>query len=229
MILCDKCGAENELGRVFCTGCGSKLDLTNLSSEAVSESLRENWFLKHWKKFLYGVLVLLALVVALVFWPKVKPIGRKGTHYNKRRLERQLRSFVAVGSKKSMSETLKEEDINGYFEYSKAEKIKADYVGFRVHDRFFAVRVVRPLWSWKISSLVIEPKISYDLFCVPVQGGRVAVRKAWIGHLRLMGPWKNVAVKSVCNMVANEKEWKPFRSVTKLSASKGKLSVTIKK
>ena len=37
MVKCTKCGADNPLGRVFCQACGSKLDLSAMTSESVAE------------------------------------------------------------------------------------------------------------------------------------------------------------------------------------------------
>ena len=32
MVICQKCGYDNELGRIFCHSCGTKLDLSEIKS-----------------------------------------------------------------------------------------------------------------------------------------------------------------------------------------------------
>ena len=37
MLICPKCGYDNELGRIFCHSCGDKLDLSNIKPATAAE------------------------------------------------------------------------------------------------------------------------------------------------------------------------------------------------
>ena len=40
MLICPKCGNDNELGRIFCHQCGDRLDLSSIKPPSVAERKR---------------------------------------------------------------------------------------------------------------------------------------------------------------------------------------------
>jgi hypothetical protein len=118
-VACAKCGKRNEASRLFCTGCGAKLDLSNVRinkggglsvGRLVARTVRMALFL--------GLLAVLGLLV----WPS-QPTGMAGTVedgrvlYDKLRdLDRALRTSVTV------RQIIPEKEINGYFAYLLAER-----------------------------------------------------------------------------------------------------------
>ncbi len=79
MINCPKCGADNQIGAIFCRGCGEKLELDELQPETVQEAARSaegkprtNWFgiIKN-----VVMLVLLALTILVLVSLFLKPPG----------------------------------------------------------------------------------------------------------------------------------------------------------
>ncbi len=70
MIKCPKCEGENQIGAIFCRGCGEKLDLDDIKPETVMDAAKKargtkiNWF--SWIKNAILLVVLAALV--LFFW-----------------------------------------------------------------------------------------------------------------------------------------------------------------
>jgi len=65
MVFCKKCGTDNQLGRVFCTSCGAKLDLTNMSNELIADKSSDgSWISQNWGKLVSVPLVMLVLAIA---------------------------------------------------------------------------------------------------------------------------------------------------------------------
>ncbi|MGA2604086.1 MAG: zinc-ribbon domain-containing protein [Verrucomicrobiia bacterium] len=81
MIVCSKCGYDNELGRIFCHSCGAKLDLTEIKSPSQGgKSLRKR--IKGGAGKLVSRVVsiaILAVVVVALFLacqvPNIRPIS----------------------------------------------------------------------------------------------------------------------------------------------------------
>lgn len=58
-MVCQKCGHDNELGRIFCHGCGTKLDLDSMAPPKVLKT-------KNWRRGPWGVLRRILDVVILL-------------------------------------------------------------------------------------------------------------------------------------------------------------------
>src|SRR2546422_2604318 len=82
MLQCQKCGFDNELGRIFCHQCGTKLDLTQIKAPGHGgKKLRRkgDWSVRKIVKWVVD-LVLLALLVWGIYLlcqvPEVRSIKR---------------------------------------------------------------------------------------------------------------------------------------------------------
>jgi len=226
MLICDNCGKDNDLGRVFCDQCGTKLDLKGLDSEKMAHLHRVSWLVRHLKKL---VLLLVLAVVALALiaaWPQTAPIGDKGTVIGGRRVDAQVGVIRNLGEGRSVTVALAEKDINGYLSYTRGNVLKPDSVSLATEDGYFAVRVVRLLGTFRVGAFTIAPRMSWDLFCVPVEG-RVVVRKAWLGHLKLPGPARNQAAKSVAGVFSDQREWAYRTRLSRIEVKRGTVSLFV--
>lgn len=229
MLVCEKCGAENPLGRVFCGTCGAKLDLTHMKSEDVADSQKASWVRQHIFKVVIGIVLIVVAMAGLGLWPQTDMIGEKGTRIGGRRVERKLRAMQRIRKGQSLSVDFPEKDINGYFEFLKQEKLKVDSFSVSVMEEYLAARMVRTLGKWEVGKFEIMPKISCDVVCVPSEGGGVIVSKAGIGHLPLWGPVADVVAQVVHKTVASQKEWAPFEHLAEIKMEEGKVSVLVKR
>src|ERR1035437_2744940 len=94
-MLCSRCGNQNPLGRVFCTKCGTKLELSHMTAEHVVE-IKKSWtdpFIRHWRLLAAAVVVLAMVLVALAFWPQTMQIGKEGTRVDGRKVDVGLASL----------------------------------------------------------------------------------------------------------------------------------------
>ena len=104
--------------------------------------------------------------------------------------------------------------------------MEVDSFSVRIMDEYFAVRMVRTLKKIGVGPVVFTPQVSYDLACMPVEGG-IKVARARMGHLPLAGPAKNVVVRKVYEAVSSRKEWNAVKHVVETKAVDGKLSLVM--
>ena len=149
MFRCTKCGAENPLGSVFCRQCGAKMDLRGLTSETVVQAQRPSLFARVAPMLVVVPLVLLLAAAGLALWPTMKPLGEAGTLVGARRVESRLRSFRVArpGMTVGADPAFVEKDINGYFQYIKAEPLRLNRASVDVMPGAIRFRIVRPLLS----------------------------------------------------------------------------------
>lgn len=226
MPICTKCGNENPLGRLFCGGCGGKLDLSRMTSDEVMKEERINIVRDHWSKLFIVLLIAVVALIGVAAWPNDDVIGKKGTRPGVRRVKRSLK---LMGRKSRLPvQVFLEKDINGYFHYEKTEGMKLESFTVLVMDKYFNVRVVRAFPSIGVSKFEVTPKISYDFTCVP-RGGGIEITKVSVGHLPMYGPARSAAINSVYKMLAAQKEWERLTNLKEIKAIKGKLTVQPKK
>ena len=185
MLLCPECGEQNQIGRVFCASCGTKLNLEGVTSDAVSAHVSVPWWKRYWKWLAPIPVVLVLIPISLRLWPKVERIGAAGTPVGRMRVIRamELIRSISDGSSEATSAevSISEADLNAYLRYEVEQKLGVR-VSVDVLDGVLLVRVVKPRFSWGLpKEYRFEPDISYDVTCV-AQGGRVVPYKVRIGH-----------------------------------------------
>lgn len=80
MIVCSKCGYDNELGRIFCHSCGAKLDLSEIKSSSQGGAKLKKKSDAGGKLLgrVIGIIILVALVAAIFLAaqvPSVRPLS----------------------------------------------------------------------------------------------------------------------------------------------------------
>lgn len=228
MIVCNKCGNSNPLGRVFCGACGSKLDLRDLSSENMAQITKKPIISLKWLKLLWILLIVPIVLAGLAFWPDAAPIGKEGTRLGSQRVDGSLRLFQDLKKGRTLGREFTEEDINGYFKFDKAAKLQAESITMQVFEGYLQLRVVRAMNRIKLGSVELVPRVSYDLYCVPM-GSLLRVSKVRMGHLSCAGPLKTSVIRKIYGMVAAEKEWAVFTDMTELKPVPGKVTVVLTK
>jgi len=200
-----------------------------MTSEAMKDAQKTAWIYRHISKIVACVVIAVLVITGFALWPQTATIGKKGTRLGGRRMEIAISSIERLRKGDSLGLEFTEKDINGYFEFFKTKKLKADSVSVSMRRGCMALRMVRTLTRWQVSKFEIVPKISCDVLCVPGQGGRVRVSKASIGHLLLLGPAKMPVVRAVREIVASQKEWAGFEHLADIKMDEEKVSVLIKK
>lgn len=228
MIICPKCGNQNPLGRVFCGACGNKLDLNHMSSDHVATMTRKSTISLAWLRFLPLLLLPVIVMVAMALWPDTEIIGKKGTLLGGQRVQSALNGLANVGKGRTLGRDFTEEDINGYFEFIKTPALKVRSVSIQTGEGYFRLHVVRNLTAMQLGSVVIEPAVSYDLYCSPA-GGMLRVLKVRMGRLGWLGPMKTSVIRKVYAMLSAQPEWATFGNVSEIRASAGKIAVTVQK
>jgi len=228
MVTCQNCGKENALGRVFCDGCGTKLDLSALSRERVAELTSRSWLARHWKKFLWLIVLAIVAAVAMAMWPRSATIGLAGTVVGGGRVETQLGAIRGASAGQSMTATFSERDINGYLAFKVAPSLGFQSISVDAHDGYFFVRAVRGLGVVRVRSFRVVPKLSYELACVPIGGG-VAVRKASVGHLPLAGPAKKLAVNGLVRALSSHETWQVLERASRIESGVDSLSLAVER
>jgi hypothetical protein len=229
MIPCKRCGNENPLGRVFCTKCGTKLELTHMTAEHVVE-IKRRWsdpIVQHWRKLAAAVAVVAVILVALALWPQTAQIGKEGTRVDGRKVDIGLAGLRTLRTGEVRNLEFTEQDLNGYFKFFKT-KMGADSVSVSLQQGYFIVRIIKPIGTIPTPQYKVELKMSYDLILVPY-GGRVMPKTVSMGHLSLFDPVRTSILREIVVMFARENDWTNLRNISDVKALPGKLVLQAKK
>ena len=228
MLNCPNCGTDNPLGRVFCVNCGGKLDLEGMSSEEVAEKQMPSWFSRHWPKLVVLAVILLLIPVGLALWPRTARVGEEGKPRGGRRIVTDMSMIGRLSKGQKTTRKLNEADINGYFEYTVKKKLEDFTVSVDVHEGWCLVRAVRSFGKVDLKAFKWEPKVSYDLKCIP-HSGMLIPKGVSIGHQGVFGPFKTMAVKAVHKRLSSLREWKYVSHITDIEMADDTISLSAKK
>ena len=225
-VKCDRCGAANELNRVFCFKCGSKLDLTRTIAEAGHRGAHR--FASGLFRMALSLLVLSA--VGLMLWP-VEPSGAPGTAAAARRMTETFQVFQqAVRSRTVVDRVVTESEVNGYLaEVLKQNDDALHSEGFRLGLQGINVAFTRQAFVVLVLANWGPLSLSYEITAVPsVKSGRfeVVVTKARWGHLPLPGPAADWMSRRVAGMFLRmEKELAVLNSLGRFDLGDGRAYV----
>ena len=185
MLICQDCGEQNQIGRVFCASCGVKLDLDGLRSEDVRAMGAIPWWKRYWKLLALVPVLIVALAWGMRLWPKVDRIGLPGSGAGRMRVIRALERVQQIsdgdGAVRSAEVVFDEADINAYLRYEVEPKLGAR-VSVDLAEGMVLVRVVRPRFSWGLpKGYRFEPDASYDFVC-GLRSKQLIPYKVRVGH-----------------------------------------------
>ena len=133
MLICPKCGYDNELGHIFCHSCGDKLDLSNIKPPTAAEKkLRQvkrtamQVIRRSVELAIAGVVLLTIVLVCLV--PAIAPV----TPTNDELVAadgKQMDLQKLVNSQKSGAVTVTAADLNTFFNLKPCDKPTGSGVG----------------------------------------------------------------------------------------------------
>jgi len=228
MTICSNCGTENQLGRVFCTGCGAKLDLSGMSRDAVAAMMHVSWFRRHWPKLAGALVLLLVLYAGTFIWPRVDVIGEEGRPAGRARVATSvgLLGQAKGGAVRSLEVEFNESDINGYFAYGKSRQMGLHSCSIDIAEGYFRIRLVRQLGNVNLKFIKWVPQISYELLCVPV-AGIVRPVKVRMGHAAAVGPLKSALIRKIWALMRAQREWEALTGASEVRAEKDKLVVVL--
>lgn len=211
-IPCAKCGAKNELGRVFCASCGQKLDLSQrTAAHDIEQDFGPN-ILKRVAVFVVAGIVLALLAFgALALWP-AKPIvdnvGEKRGAVRVAQLLLEAKKALAVspaGERRSLQFT--EKELNSCLE-RKCEGLGLNSVTVNLFPGGFVLRIEQPgiglpftLPGMTSSQLPITYIVRGGFVNVPP--ARLVIRGVRMGHLPLTGGMRSSVYKKLNEIFAD--------------------------
>lgn len=185
-VPCQACGHQNELGRIFCTQCGKKLDMSQMSMAHVSRQTNPLAVGAIFKILGSLLLVATVLVAGLALWPRAAlqegaPSGSAG------RVRTQLsgaQNAVRAGTEITVDFAVR--DLNAYL-HQHAARHGLQSLTAEILPGAMVVRAVDEWGPWDIGAYRLGPlRYSYDIRCVPA-GSTYRIAKAAFGHLPLPG------------------------------------------
>ena len=186
-VRCGRCGAGNDLNRVFCVSCGGKLDLTKVSTVMSSRT-------PSFAAGLFRLALTLAIVVAggLMLWP-VQSAGALGSTADARAMTQTLQYLQqAIETKSVVDRVVTEAEVNGYL----AEVLRRNRQALRSEGFRLGINVINVSFSREDFVVLVlanwgPVSLSYEITAVPsLESGRfdVIVKAARWGHLPLPEP-----------------------------------------
>jgi hypothetical protein len=228
-ITCTKCGHQNELGRVFCTGCGKKLDLTHNTS---MEEIKPNVFLM-WLKFsskiaLWVVLGAGILGVALAFWP-APASTQLGENRGGTRVEQKAKALRGGTPGVALQASFTERDLNTWLDTNKGRG------GYSI----VAIRLLEGRFIIKGQGFINLP---FTVPGLPAQGipysmgmsgrfigGRLQVSSRVMGHLPLFGPLTGIVDRRLRAVLGDLVDAELIVAVREVLLTEGQVQVTVQK
>lgn len=229
MVKCSKCGHENQLGRIFCVSCGSKLTLENISIEQIEETFKEPLIKRIWWVIPLLIALLLLTVVVLSLWPKPFKLGQDGTPNDANTVDSYLITIQMIKPGQLVGPFIfLENHINAWLDFRITQRHKDIFMRVSINSGLLTVRMNKILIDTSLLKVRLQLRISYEIIC-RVQGNRIIVNKSYIGHMPMIGIFKPVPYNKIYQIVSSEKEWKIIPTIVQMEAEPGKFKIWIKK
>ena len=186
-IECAQCGAPNDLGRVFCTSCGQKLDL---SRHTAVKEIQDSAFVvmfRNVKRIVGPVLaIVIILMIALLIWP-VAPGKITTEPRGTQRVQQKMQAVKALGAGQSVAVLFTEKEINSYLETKRA-KLNFRTLGVTFSPVGFAITATAAITLPFTIPVANTNQLPYSISLGGTfTDGRLSVQSR-VGHLPLPGP-----------------------------------------
>jgi hypothetical protein len=222
MLICKKCGADNPAGRVFCGGCGGKLDQSNFATARPKREWDRQRIITIVNACVAPTLTIIVVVIALICWPTGAEPTPGVSEEAAKKVTGQLKTLEALKLGQSLTLTLSESDINSYLKFIRARELGLDAVQVSLETGYVMVHLRRKSTRLKLGKL--QATVSYDLTCVPVKN-RLLVQKVSAGHLPL-GPFKGSALRTMRRLFVGGREHELLRDITDITVEKDSAQVS---
>lgn len=192
MIVCSKCGYENQLGHIFCTHCRAKLDFNGLSEKELIKSKKSSG--RKGLRVMLFLVLLIVMAMALALWPLPVQMKR-GTLVDLQQARRKIALMKQCGN--IPPQVFSESELNACLAatlktHRRPDTFLIQSIRMKVKPNAVVLSVMS-LWRPRSAGGVrMGPfQITYGIIGVPEIGDRgfhFAVSRSMIGHLPLPGP-----------------------------------------
>ena len=230
-IMCQKCDHLNELGHLFCTKCGTKLDLRHMAYDMEDEEdLEDNG--STWKAVGLAVLVIFLVIVGITVWPSGPYDADRSNEGVASRIETSLSTLQLVGDRPGSEYTTipagEQKDANAWLANAVHKQKGISSMSIQFKDDMICFRVNRLLGPYSLS-VMATPGIhcSYEINLKP-DGDKLKVAGARIGHLPLPGPAGRLVIPWFTSLFQPlSREQMIYKQLTGIKVEDGKLSLTV--
>ena len=230
-ITCNHCNAQNELGRVFCTSCGKKLDLTQRTSAQEfkgSEAPRIPSAI--WKILVLVIVILIVGAVALAFWC-TPAIGEFGEGSNARRVTTKWQNTkVSLRPGMSVGVPISEREINVYLA-QQVQNLQLTSLTLVFQPGRFEARAGSAITlPFTVPGLATNQiALSYNV-SGGFNGGKAVITGVKLGHLPLPGPFQNKATDKILPAFEEfTKDQAMMDAITEVNLSTGTVEIVFQK
>jgi len=229
MLNCPKCGAVNELGRVFCSQCGAKMDTSAISAEQISRAAAPRLLKKHWPKLLWLAGIAAVVMTALAFWPETEPIGDIGPRPAGKALAERLSVLSRLKRGQALGVTVSETGLNAFIEFFRRPELGVESYTVSLEPGRLRARLVKRIGRVQVSGWEITPAMSWEVETTPV-GGVLHVTSARLGRLPAHGPLRAYVVRRFLATVADDPEWQRWtEGVASIEIEDDELTFTVER
>ena len=223
-IACNHCGEPNELGRIFCTSCGKRMEL---SSPMIEDALEKRRIQLNVRMFWPPVLFVVAALAVLAIWPR-PPIAPETKGEESGTFQAKVDGLVAaVKAGGSAQAEFVNAELNGYLR-SVAKQQKLASAGALIQPGSVTIRVIDQLGPLQVGNRAFGPmRVSFDLVA---RGAPPCVSSVRVGHLPLPGPFKELVVKQLGpKLLSGLRDKGILAHIRDMKADDGKVTVTVQK
>lgn len=224
MLKCPSCGNDNEFGRVFCTKCGAKLDLSQMNNNQIEDLGKKSATMSYWPVAVLAVIIIAIALVGLALWGRIDTLGQDGVRSESRIIKNQLAMFRRLGNGQTMGAVFSEKQINSYLLVYKVQQLKLESFSVSVVPEALNIRLVHKYGPYGIGTFQKQIYVSLDLECV-AEGNNLVVKSGAIGHMPLPGPLAVIPQKMVWGSVSASEEWGFFEALKEISLEEGRIKL----
>jgi hypothetical protein len=187
-IECQLCGFKNDLGRVFCTQCGKRLELTNTSLDDLARRRTLDWGPMVRRIVGWALALVVAGILGAAFWP-AKPARVPMDPAGVKQIPMKVRTVqTALRARQPIAVPFTEAEVNGFLEArAKARKLDRLSVRFKPGSlTFSAGHQWRPVPQVTVLTNLVVP-VSCEL-SGRFDGAQLVIRGGRLGHVPLPSP-----------------------------------------
>lgn len=224
MVICLRCRTPNPPGRIFCSACSNKLDMTNVDTGPRRLAWNERWYIRILPYAVPPLLLLLALPFLLRLWPVTDVVGRPaGTRVDAQRVTATLETLSTLQPNRRLDGVFSEGEINAFFKHGKAEALGYESIRVDAEASGLTVQLIRKERTFGISHTA-----SYEITFVS-SGPAIRPLRVRKGHGKLWGSARNRTVRALYHQVGGMPEWRAFAHLTRVAIEADRVAVEVRR
>ena len=228
-VSCNHCGAQNDLGRMFCMACGKRMTITREDVTTARKEERSFSLLSVLQPLI--VLALLALMLS-AFWPR-PPFESAWTEKEKalagpRVAARVNGLLMAARAKRTVKGSFTADELTLYLKNRETGPAQPDTLSVHMEGSRLTVRQQAFAGPFVLGGKRIGPfRFSRDVTVEP-KGRVFEPRGGGFGHLPLPGPLGKLVSGAVAQaFTLNTAEQTIEKQITQISVQDGKLEIVL--